>query len=222
MNIVAYFQLTSKRFPFWGIILRKEVKMKLKDCLVVVAHQDELNDDFIKLGANLLITGVGKVNATYHLTKKLTEMKLQNNLPKVVINMGSSGSKKYPKGGLVYCHQFIQRDMDCTAFGYDKGVTPSDATPLILEHKNLISTLPNGVCGTGDSFVTTAEVDGRIDVVEMEAYALAKVCAFENVDFIAIKYITDGLDEEGHSDWKNEVKSSSEVMYDYLVSLVEA
>lgn len=192
--------------------------MKLKDCLIVIAHQDELNDDLRGLGANLVITGVGKVNAAYHLTKKLAETKTK---PKYVINMGSAGSKKYRKGSLVYCNRFIQRDMDCTVFGYEKGVTPSDCFPLILEHQNLINDLPNSICGSGDSFVTNQEVDNRVDVVDMEAYALARVCKLESIDFIAIKYITDGLDETGHEDWKDEVKGSSETMYEYLSKILE-
>jgi hypothetical protein len=43
----------------------------------------------------------------------------------------------------------------------------------------------------------------------------------ENIPFIAIKYITDGLDETGGDDWKTEVKSSADTMYEYLVHLGE-
>ena len=185
-----------------------------KDCLIVVAHQDELNDSFKKL-PNLLVTGVGKVNAAYHLTKKLAELRNAGSLPKHVINMGSAGSKKFPKGALVAPHRFVQRDMDCVAFGYDKGVTPGDKS-RVLEHEKVIHDLPSAVCGTGDSFVTTENVDPDIDVVDMEAYALARVCAVEGISFIAIKYITDGLDEGGGDDWKGEVKGSADVMFEYL------
>lgn len=195
--------------------------MNLKDCLIVIAHPDELNEDLKKLNDTLLICNVGKVNAAYFLTKKLTELKLQNKTPKLILNMGSAGSKKYHKGSLVYCHKFIQRDMDCTGFGYEKGATPSDIFPLILEHKNIISNLPTGICGTGDSFVTTEKLDERIDVVDMEAYALARVCKLEGIDFVSIKYITDGLDETGHDDWKEEVKGSAETMYDYLTKFLD-
>lgn len=194
--------------------------MKLEECLIVIACKEESNGLFETLNGNIIFTGVGKVNASYELTKKLTEMKLTGNLPKYVINLGSCGSKKYKKGELVYCNKFIQRDMDATAFGYEKGATPSDKLPLIIEHKNLISDLKNGLCGTGDSFVTTEEVDEKIDLVEMEAYALAKICKLENIDFISIKYVTDGLDESGNDDWKKEVKSSSEVMFDYFKKLI--
>lgn len=195
-------------------------KIKLKDCLIVIACKEESEGLFETLNTNLIFTGVGKINAAYYLTKKLEEMKYNNNVPKYVINLGSCGSKKYKKGSLVYCNKFIQRDMDATAFGYEKGVTPSDNFPLILEHNYIIDNLPNGVCGSGDSFVTTEKVDNRIDLVEMEAYALARVCKLENIDFIAIKYITDGLNENGSEDWDKEVKSSAQTMFDYLKSIV--
>ncbi len=194
-------------------------KINLKDCLLVIACKEESEGLFETLNTNLIFTGVGKVNATYYLTKKLDEMRYNNCLPKYVINLGSCGSKKYKKGSLVYCNRFIQRDMDATAFGYEKGATPSDIFPLILEHENLIDNLQNGVCGSGDSFITTEKVDERIDLVEMEAYALARVCKLENISFIAIKYITDGLDEKGGEDWNKEVKSSAQIMFEYLKSI---
>ena len=194
--------------------------MKLNDCLIIIAHPDELNDNFKKLN-NLVITGVGKVNAAYHLTKKLIELKLNNKTPKYVINMGSAGSKDFRRGSLVYCRKFIQWDMDCSVFGYEKGKTPADSTPIVLEHKHLINDLPEGISGSGDSFVTTQEINPLIEVVDMEAYALAKICLAENIDFISIKYITDGLDETGHNDWKDEVKGSSETMFEYLSKLTK-
>ena len=53
-------------------------------------------------------------------------------------------------------------------------------------------------CGTGDSFVTSG--DGiTTDVVDMEAYAIAKVCYLNKVDFVSYKYITDDGDAD---DWK--------------------
>ena len=194
--------------------------VNINDILIVIACKEESEGLFESLKGNLIFTGIGKVNATYHLTKKLVEMKQSGSLPKYVINLGSCGSKKYKKGTLVYCNKFIQRDMDATIFGYKKGETPSDIFPLILEHKNLINNLPNGVCGSGDSFVTTQELMPEIDLVEMEAYALARVCKLENIDFIAIKYITDGLDESGGDDWNKEVKNSSQSLHEYFIKLI--
>ncbi len=190
------------------------------DILVVVALPDELHDDLKKI-PNLLLTGVGKVNATYQLTRKITELKQQGTPPKYVINIGSAGSKKFPRHSLVACHRFIQRDMDCTAIGYDVCATPSDVFPTILEHKKYIDDLPNGVCGSGDSFVTNQSVADMVDVVEMEAYALARVCAMEKIDFISVKYITDGLDDSGGTDWDDTVNTAAIALYDYLIKLVK-
>ena len=59
----------------------------------------------------------------------------------------------------------------------------------------------HATCGTGDSFVEDkSQYYG--EVVDMEAYALAKVCTYYAVPFISFKYITDGADEQAHEDWE--------------------
>ena len=55
----------------------------------------------------------------------------------------------------------------------------------------------------------------------MEAFGLAKVCKFENVDFIALKYITDGLDDNGSEDWGKEISSCAVRSYEYLKTILE-
>ena len=41
-----------------------------------------------------------------------------------------------------------------------------------------------------------------IDVFDMEAYALAKVCSYYHVPFISFKYITDNANEHSPKDWE--------------------
>jgi adenosylhomocysteine nucleosidase len=60
--------------------------------------------------------------------------------------------------------------------------------------------LPQGLCGSGDSFQTGASAL-HCEVVEMEAYALAKVCQAEGATFGCAKFITDGADHVAASDW---------------------
>ena len=55
-------------------------------------------------------------------------------------------------------------------------------------------------CGSGDSFVT-GPPPLACDLVDMEAYALSKVCYLENIPFLSIKYVTDGGDDSAHRDW---------------------
>ena len=68
------------------------------------------------------------------------------------------------------------------------GITPFD--PLGGELTGLnIGNLKRGTCETGDSCVTEASMN--YEVIDMEAYALAKVCRKFGVDFACVKYISD-------------------------------
>jgi len=154
---------------------------------------------------NLLITGVGKVNATYELTKRLAvegsiDYDARINL---VINYGTAGSRKIKKKTLVDCTKFIQRDMDVTGLGFMRGETPfEDKPPITIESTSEFNPIGRkATCGSGDNFVEDrSQYYG--EVVDMEAYALAKVCHHYNVPFISFKYITDGADEQAHEDWE--------------------
>ena len=149
---------------------------------------------------DVLYTGVGKVNATYSLTTHFG--KYGSHIPyDLVINYGTAGSRKHSIGELVDCTKFIQRDMDVSGLGFMKSQTPFEPlVPIILDSSH-VTFNPIGIndtCATGDSFVQE-ETDY---VVDMEAYALAKVCWLRNVDFISFKYITDGANESSDLDWE--------------------
>ena len=106
--------------------------MPRHDVLVVVALADESAGLLEQAGAAVLYTGVGKVNATYALTRRLVEYRAQGRTMPRVLNLGTAGSRVYPTGSLVACHRFIQRDMDATALGFAPGATPFDPTPAEL------------------------------------------------------------------------------------------
>ena len=44
-------------------------------------------------------------------------------------------------------------------------------------------------------------LDMKVDVVDMEAYAIAKVCKLENIEFKCFKYISDNADDNANIDW---------------------
>ena len=195
--------------------MKKQIKLKKEDILFIVALKEETGNLFKDL--DLIYCGVGKVNATYYLTSELTKRKLQNKLPKYIINFGSCGSKKFKKGELIASNKFIQRDMDATIFNYKLGETPSEKNiPKIIEHNKIINDLKYGICGSGDNFATKESEIKEIDLFDMEAYALAKVCYFENIDFISIKYVTDGLNEEGGKDWDKKIIDAPNSFKNYI------
>ena len=149
-----------------------------------------------------MYTGVGKVNATLKLTRHFG--KHGSFIPyDLVINYGTAGSRKIKKKTLVDCTKFIQRDMDVTGLGFMRGETPFEDNPpiTIQSNSNFNPIGRKATCGTGDNF---AEDKSQYygEVVDMEAYGLAKVCWTYDVPFISFKYITDGADEQAHEDWE--------------------
>ena len=65
-------------------------------------------------------------------------------------------------------------------------------------------------CGSGDSFVQ-GNVPIKVDIVDMEAYALAKVCKLENINFRCFKFISDNADETAKADWVKNCKKGAEL-----------
>ena len=160
---------------------------------------------------DVLYTGVGKVNATYKLTQKFG--KIGSHIPyNLVINYGTAGSRKIKKKTLVDCTKFIQRDMDVTGLGFMRGETPfEDKPPITIESTSEFNPIGRkATCGSGDNFVED-RTQYYGEVVDMEAYALAKVCHHYNVPFISFKYITDGADEQAHEDWEKNLADGIEV-----------
>jgi len=157
--------------------------------LIVSALRQELSDI-----DDVLYTGVGKVNATYKLTELLTRVYGKDRFD-LVINYGTAASKTY--SGLVDCTKFIQRDMDATPMGLKIGETPFDNEPSMIDFSHIKNPIgKNLTCYTGDSFVTDIQY---MDVVDMEAYALAKTCRNFGKDFVSYKYISD---DGNAGDWE--------------------
>ena len=173
----------------------------MTELLVVMALREESQGEFERAGVPVLYTGVGKVNAAHALTRRLTELRAAGAAMAHVVNFGTAGSNVHPTGTLLCCRAFEQRDMDVTPLGFARGVTPYDESPARIEHAVMIEGLQVGVCSTADSFETGGHTVAA-DVMDMEAYALAKVCWLEQVKFSSVKYVTDGADHAAAADWR--------------------
>ena len=173
----------------------------MKKPLVVMALPQESRGLVERAGAQVLYTGVGKVNAAASLARRLAELRCSGALPPHVMNLGTAGSRSVRAHTLVACNRFAQRDMDVSGMGFERGVTPFDPAPAVLEFPPLFISLPQLTCSTADSFATHLhDVDG--DVVDMEAFALARVCVAEHVPFGCAKYVTDGADSDSATHWE--------------------
>ena len=138
-------------------------------------------------------TGVGKVNAALAAARLIEQKR-----PARVWNFGTAGGITVG-GGIHRCTRFVQRDMDVRPLGFAQGQTPYE------EH--IVLTLGDHglTCSSGDSFVTDPALSIPADLVDMEAYAIAKACAHAGVEFLCYKFISDRADGESSGDWSANV-----------------
>jgi adenosylhomocysteine nucleosidase len=187
--------------------------MKTQTLLVMALPQENAGGRFNGMADDLLYTGVGKINATLALN---TALHSQGSNKPLVINVGSAGSHTFRAGEVVCATRFFQHDMDATALGFALGQTPfEDHTHL--ENGLAIPGLLQATCYTGDSFVTAKHPTLSMDIIDMEAYALATVCARHELPFVCLKFITDGADGQAAGDWNQAVILSAERLHAALV-----
>lgn len=175
------------------IKINQQYQFPVENVLFVFALEMEAAEVFD--GYNKLLTGIGKVNAAYELTKAIHQKK-----PDLIVNLGSAGSSFFNKGDVVCCAEFVQRDMDVRGLGYELYETPFSGISTVLKYGLIIDGLPEGICGTGDNF-EMAHAETKYNLVDMEAYALALIAKKENIPFLCLKYISDGADDNAAEDW---------------------
>jgi len=160
------------------------------DTIILIALPKEAPD----LGhmMNLFYTGVGKVNAAMVAAEVIAKYR-----PQRIINFGTAGGITVAPG-FYQCTRFAQRDMTCEALGCVPGQTPFETDVYIGNSVGL-------TCSSGDNFVMNPELETPADVVDMEAYAIAKACDKYGVEFECWKYISDQANQDAHDDWQQQV-----------------
>jgi adenosylhomocysteine nucleosidase len=140
--------------------------------------------------------GVGKVNAALAAAHVLARPDCRR-----VINYGTAGSLVPALAGqLVRVASISQRDMDARPLA-PLGVTPFEDGEVAGE----IILGGDGVrLSTGDNFVTSP-TEVASDIVDMEAYALAKACHRAGIPFECYKFVTDLADENATANWRENV-----------------
>jgi adenosylhomocysteine nucleosidase len=175
-----------------------------ENTLIVVALEDELPTQLVA-GWNVLYTGVGKVNAAITATEAVLETH-----PIHLINYGTAGALNPSITGLNRVNQIVQRDMDVRPLGFELGHTPFDTT----DHIDLGG--PGVSLGTGDHFVTTPP-ELVTDIVDMEAYALAKVSRLFSIHFQCWKYISDNANGDAADHWAENVTKGARAFVNQVI-----
>jgi len=178
--------------------------------LLLVALEEEFDKDLLPEDWQVVYTGVGKVNACLHVCESIGVFQ-----PDIVVNYGTAGGLN-GASGLLEMKAFVQRDMIAEPL-CERGYTPGETGAIITTSAGVGI---GNVCATGDSFVTQEDpwlTSLNVDCVDMEGYALAKVCKYADIPFRSWKFISDNADENASDDWdtnagKGQMQFLSEVI----------
>ena len=179
---------------------------KRQEVLLIIALKEELPRNLLP-EFNIEYCGVGKINATYKSLEIISKYE-----PKLIINFGTAGSLRKNLFGLHEVSHFFQRDMDARALGFKIGVTPFEERSVIDFGRTGLS------CSSGDNFVSSPP-ELKTDLVDMEAYAIAKVCVLKNVQFMCFKYVSDNADESASKNWKANASLGATAFKDMIKNL---
>ncbi|MEV7602736.1 nucleosidase [Kitasatospora sp. NPDC089797] len=174
--------------------------------LLVVAVREEAAhlDDRLPV----LLTGIGKVNATAALATVLA----RGERPSEVINLGTAGALRTGWAGIHHVVQVIQHDLDTEVLHSLTG--RSYGAPLVVGKGD------GPVLATGDLFVDSPEAKQRLaehaDLVDMEGYAVAAVAHRAGVPVRLVKYVSDEAGDGAAHTWRESVDGCARQLADWV------
>ena len=174
-----------------------------KSVLFLMATELEYGDHLRDLFKPVFI-GIGPVEAAINTTQTLSTLKNNGTLPDLVVSLGSAGSQKLVQTEVYQVSSVSWRDMDASALGVEKGVTPFLDLPAILSMPQLIADFPSASLSTGANVVSGKAYDAvEADMVDMETYAVLRACQTFSVPLFGLRGISDGQKELQHAmDWR--------------------
>ncbi|WP_332302091.1 5'-methylthioadenosine/S-adenosylhomocysteine nucleosidase [Rhizobium sp. GR12] len=171
-----------------------------------------------------LMTGVGPVEAAISVTAVLAGLDAADHLPDLVVSLGSAGSRTLEQTGVYQAISVSYRDMDASAFGFEKGRTPFLDLPAEVALPLRIPGLAEARLSTGAN-VISGEAYGLIDadMVEMETYAVLRACQRFGLPLVGLRGISDGKADVNHvDDWTEYLHIIDEKLADAIDRLCRA
>lgn len=173
-----------------------------KSVLFVMAADAEYGV-FLRTRISPLMTGVGPVEAAVVLTKELARLSSHDDLPDLVVSLGSAGSAALEQAEIYQVSAVSYRDMDASAFGFEKGKTPFLDLPVSVELPLRIPGIPAATLSSGANVVSGAAYQSiEAQMVDMETFAILRACQSFNIPLIGLRGISDGRHDVNHiDDW---------------------
>ncbi|SMD17058.1 5'-methylthioadenosine/S-adenosylhomocysteine nucleosidase [Rhizobium sp. RU36D] len=184
--------------------MKFELKSVAGKSILFVMAVDAEYGPFLRSRITPLMTGVGPVEAAITLTRTLAELSLQDELPDMVVSLGSAGSNRLQQTEVYQASSVSYRDMDASPLGFEKGQTPFLDLPITIELPLRIPGLPTASLSTGANIVSGAAYQGiDAEMVDMETFAVLRACQAYNLPLIGLRGISDGVSDLNHiDDWK--------------------
>lgn len=171
-----------------------------KNVLFVMAADAEYGV-FLRTRISPLMTGVGPVEAAIVLTRELARLASHDDLPDLVVSLGSAGSATLEQAEIYQVSAVSYRDMDASAFGFEKGKTPFLDLPVSVELPLRIPGIQTATLSTGANVVSGAAYKSiDADMVDMETFAILRACQSFNIPLIGLRGISDGRHDVNHID----------------------
>ncbi|WP_345773548.1 5'-methylthioadenosine/S-adenosylhomocysteine nucleosidase [Aquamicrobium sp. NLF2-7] len=191
--------------------------------LFVMAAEAEYGPALKKLFKPFM-TGVGPVEAGIRLGAELARLVCSDELPDLVVSLGSAGSRRLEQAEVYQAVSVSYRDMDASPLGFPRGVTPFLDLPATLPLPLRIPGVKEATLSTGASIVSGAAYDPVAeDMVDMETFACLRACHLFGVPLVALRGISDGAAELKHvDDWTAYLHIIDEKLSHAVMRLEEA
>lgn len=147
-----------------------------------------------------LMTGVGPVEGAVVLAAALARMPV---LPKLIVSLGSAGSRMLEQARVYQVSGVAYRDMDASALGFQRGRTPFLDLPARVDLPLRIPGVPEASLSTGANIVSGSAYDAIAEeMVDMETFAHLRAAQHFGIPLIGLRGISDGVAElQELTDW---------------------
>ena len=172
--------------------------------------------------------GIGKVNAASaaaHLVDAGCDC---------ILNYGLSGGiQGISRGEICVCDRYLEHDFDLSGIGLKRCEKPGQEyiyhADSRLENlmKQVLGEIPSGTAVTGDTFVSDSDfrdfLKTEFDAMscDMETAAIAYVCTYSDVPFIAVRRISDDAGENATDAYREMNQTHHQHLHDVVLRCAE-
>lgn len=175
-----------------------------------------------------VLCGIGKVNAAA-VTMHLVDIGCD-----YIFNFGLSGGiSGICRGQITAPDKFLEHDFDLSGIGYKLCEKPSQEYIYSADEKllsvanSIVNGLKIGTAVTGDHFICDATVRDSLKEnfnamsCDMETAAIAYVCSFAKVPFLALRRVSDDAGESATESYREMNSQDDTLLSDYLIEIIK-